>query len=527
MRELMNHKMHGERHLFKSLLAGVAVVICVMMFAMIARADVSGKVISSNVNVRSDASTSSEAVGSVQLNDKVTILDEKTGTDGKVWYKIETTGGVVGYVRSDFIKKDSDSQTDVTQTSEKTAYISSSNGANIRKEASTSSDKIATAAGNSRITIIGEAKGSDGMTWYQIKFSADGKEMKGFVREDCITFNAPVQDEEVTEIEGSLGETPSEETPTEETPTEAPSEQNPPTEAPQENTTALPGTANVKDLVLMEPDSMLENPPAGFEQVDIDGVTAWAKQDFYIIYASQGGGEPQWFLYDSVTRGYVNYSGLFAGMTANVADSGSGIPVWIIIIVVVLVVLCVGLGACCAILAMKASTKGGRRNDDDDDDYDDYDDDEDDIDDMDDDEDEVYIPKQSVAPKAVPVIMEEEDDEEDVEISVPEMNYVNQRPMTPMHTEPASVIIPEKSSAQMVDEEDDEEDDEEYFEEKAPAKKKKAGWGKKFMDFFTEEVPVEDDEDDDDYEDDEEEYDDDVAPSSDDDDDDDLDFLDL
>ncbi|MGO4996405.1 SH3 domain-containing protein [Oribacterium sp. Sow4_G1_1] len=59
-----------------------------------------------NVNVRSSASTSSQLLTSLGNNTTVSILNQTTGSDGKVWYQI-SAGGVTGYVRSDLVSTQS------------------------------------------------------------------------------------------------------------------------------------------------------------------------------------------------------------------------------------------------------------------------------------------------------------------------------------------------------------------------------------------------------------------------------------
>lgn len=67
-----------------------------------------------NVNVRAAASTSSQSLTSLGNNTAVSILNQTTGADGKVWCQI-SAGGVTGYVRSDFV------------TSQSTSYSSDAN----------------------------------------------------------------------------------------------------------------------------------------------------------------------------------------------------------------------------------------------------------------------------------------------------------------------------------------------------------------------------------------------------------------
>ena len=59
-----------------------------------------------NVNVRASASTSSQLLTSLGNNTAVSILNQTTGSDGKVWYQI-SAGGVTGYVRSDLVSTQS------------------------------------------------------------------------------------------------------------------------------------------------------------------------------------------------------------------------------------------------------------------------------------------------------------------------------------------------------------------------------------------------------------------------------------
>ena len=59
-----------------------------------------------NVNVRASASTSSQLMTSLGNNTAVSILNQTTGSDGKVWYQI-SAGGVTGYVRSDLVSTQS------------------------------------------------------------------------------------------------------------------------------------------------------------------------------------------------------------------------------------------------------------------------------------------------------------------------------------------------------------------------------------------------------------------------------------
>ena len=65
---------------------------------------VKGTVTCTSGKVRKEASTSSAFAYGVKQDEEVTIIDEKKGDDGKVWYQIKVGEGT-GYIRSDLIAK--------------------------------------------------------------------------------------------------------------------------------------------------------------------------------------------------------------------------------------------------------------------------------------------------------------------------------------------------------------------------------------------------------------------------------------
>ncbi len=366
-------------------LRGLLTVFCVaaVLFGVsfISHAEEKGSITGSNVNVRESASTSATALATLTTNDLVDVLAETTGDDGQKWYKITTASGVTGYVRSDLIKK-ATVTVNVTQTDSKTAYIAGSS-ANIRQDASTSSGRVANALGGSKVTIIGEATGADGYKWYQIEFEGNGTTMTGFIRSDLVTFEAPVQEPEVTEIEGEMGEgsEPSEEPSVSEEPSEEPSVSEEPSEMPSETgKISIPLSGNEGTFIIMEPVSAVEILPQGFEQTELqlgeEIFTVWGKGQFYVMYASVSGSEPQYYLYDAINKSFVAYTGLLKADDVAVADGEKGLNFKLIsiICVVIIVILAIALG----ILAYKLSNAGYRDDDeDDDDDY--YEDEEDEI----------------------------------------------------------------------------------------------------------------------------------------------------
>lgn len=490
----------------------VAVFYCV---SFICHADtVKGAIIGNEVNVRETAGTSATVLEKLSNNDLVDVLAETTDADGNKWYKITTASGVTGYVRSDLIKK-ATVTVDVTEVNDKTAYISSAS-ANIRQDASTSSGRVANAQGGSKVTIIGEATGADGYKWYQVEFVGNGQTMTGFIRSDLVTFQAPVQEPEITEIEGEMSEVIEE-------PSEEPSE---PVEEPSENTD-IPVSGTVSDLDIMEPVSTVEILPQGFEQTELklgdDYYTVWGKDHFYIMYASAKGGDPQYYLYDASNESYVAYTGLFtqADVAVDVEKEEEGLNFKLIsvICIVIIVILAITIG----ILAYKlANASYDEEEDDDDDEYYKRDDSEiyvdgDDDDEEDDEEDDEYVDFSG----DMEIISGQVADEEAVyeepvyETSAGNATYEDVLE-TSVYDESAEAeyIADDSEDDEYAGQESDEEDDSDADEEELEAyevsdnkrkgkkdkkvKKEKKKMSQRFLDYFTVEVDEDDDEEDDD-----------------------------
>ncbi|MBR4083046.1 MAG: SH3 domain-containing protein [Lachnospiraceae bacterium] len=185
-----------------------AVVMMVVIFAMSAMNvwAAEGKVTASAAKIRKDASTSSEAVGSATNGQTFTIVGEKTGGDGKVWYQITFDGDKTGYIRSDLMKKtedtgntgnDGNSGTTVpTAQVENLQPVSASivgNTVRVRSDATTEGSTIvANVVKDSVVTITGRATDSQNKIWYLVSFSSDSGEVKGFIREDFLSVSGTI-----------------------------------------------------------------------------------------------------------------------------------------------------------------------------------------------------------------------------------------------------------------------------------------------------------------------------------------------
>ncbi len=566
----MKKRMNGmgkRMKVWKGLLTVCCIFTVALCISFVSHAVSTGTVRNDGVNVRSQASTTASTVTTLAINSTVTITEEVNGTDGYVWYKVTTSNGIIGFIRSDLVTKSTEGDTttnnntttNVTDVDDKTAYISGSN-ANIRQEASTSSGRVANARGGSEVTIVGETTGTDGYKWYKIEFVGNGNTMTGFIRSDLVTFEEPTQDPEVTEITGEMGEGNSEEP---ESPEEPDNSEIPDTSEvpPVEEETTIPVTANIDDLQILEPNSALEILPQGFEQTELqlgDNVyTVWGKDNFYIMYASVNDGTPQYYLYDAQNKGYVAYTGLLTNADVAVSEEEAGLNYQLIAIICIVVIVIMAMVV--GILAYKLANS---RYDYDDEDYDDDDDDEDDDDEDDDDEDEdddMFIelsldgemPKKSSSVASVIVPQAEGATEEDVvetegQETIPQdtttvagsiweeveaetasnQQQASEETVASDDVNTFSIDLPENAvSERYVDasepvyeelsyetessEEEDElsyeEDEEEVVESRKDKKKKeKKKFGRRFLDYFT--VEEEDDDEEYDEDDDDEDY---------------------
>lgn len=221
-----------------SMLYGAVVIVLALMmvlfwngFTMVARADSKGTVTASSARIRQEASTSSTAVGSVQSGATVTITGETTGADGKTWYQVETSDGTKGYIRSDLVKKTDGGSTtntnltvnpsvEVTQVEPIEATVAGGSIVRVRTDASTSDSSgiITTVANGTKVTVSGQAAGTDNMTWYLVSFYSNDTVVKGFIRSDFLTLSGevkPVDTSTPAEGDGST-ETPETQEPVEE-----------------------------------------------------------------------------------------------------------------------------------------------------------------------------------------------------------------------------------------------------------------------------------------------------------------------
>ncbi len=149
-------------------------------------------VIPAVANIRTYASTNGDIRSKLSQGTEVTIISEKTGDDGRKWYKISYTfngAGMEGYIRSDLLKMggSSSGNTNSNSGSSGNSGSSSSGGvAQVMSYASPYADVRTTLANGTKVSIIKEVNGEDGEKWTKISFTQDGKRVEGYVRSSIL-----------------------------------------------------------------------------------------------------------------------------------------------------------------------------------------------------------------------------------------------------------------------------------------------------------------------------------------------------
>ena len=196
------------------IVAAVLLVLFGKQFALTVFAS-TGKVTSTTANVRSSASTSSDAVASLSKGDTVEIKSQTTGTDGYVWYEITVNATTTGWIRSDLVEitdgttpAANGNTTTTTTTTTTTPPTANADGitavepvsgtttadVNVRADASTNSEIVAKANNGLTLTVTGTKQGTDGNTWYYLSFTKDGVSTTGYIRSDFVRLSGDLKE---------------------------------------------------------------------------------------------------------------------------------------------------------------------------------------------------------------------------------------------------------------------------------------------------------------------------------------------
>ena len=141
------------------------------------------------VNIRSYASTGADIRSKLSAGTTATVVSEKTGSDGKKWYKIsyQLNGTTMeGYIRSDLVTLGATANTSGSSGSNSSGSSSSGNTASggvaqVRSYASPYADVRATLENGTKVAIVKEKTGEDGQKWTKISFTQNGEKVQGYV----------------------------------------------------------------------------------------------------------------------------------------------------------------------------------------------------------------------------------------------------------------------------------------------------------------------------------------------------------
>ncbi|MCI8418441.1 MAG: SH3 domain-containing protein [Lachnospiraceae bacterium] len=139
-------------------------------------------VIPTVANIRTYASPNGDVRSKLSAGTVVSLISEKTGDDGKKWYKISYSlngATMEGYIRSDLLTLGGTTTTPTTPTNP--TPPSSGGVAQVRSYASPYADVRTTLSNGTKVSIIKEVTGEDGEKWTKISFNQDGKRVEGYV----------------------------------------------------------------------------------------------------------------------------------------------------------------------------------------------------------------------------------------------------------------------------------------------------------------------------------------------------------
>lgn len=142
-----------------------------------------------NINVRKEPVTG-ELVCQLSTGYSVTISEEALGSDGHQWYYITFTYNNTlqsGYIRSDFITVEKTAEVPLEQENQ-SGKLGVIKGTSVRiRETAVNGTVIGQLHTGHEVAISSEVKGSDNYTWYEITFTYNNEQKKGYIRSDFIT----------------------------------------------------------------------------------------------------------------------------------------------------------------------------------------------------------------------------------------------------------------------------------------------------------------------------------------------------
>lgn len=231
MKMRKNERISGRgRHSMRMFAVLGAALFLIWCDPMVSRAEATGTVIPSSVNIRKEPAPDSEVIGST-TGGKVITIKGKVDASGYTWYQVYVQGDTLGYVRADMVKEKGDGDIPTVsapsgggsdasleggsesgesgesasgggaqvQAQEEMAkqYGTTSVQTKVRPDPSTSNNPVESIAPGTQVVVSGQSEGSDGKTWYYVTFTgSNGSEKTGYIRSDLLELGEMLQAEE-------------------------------------------------------------------------------------------------------------------------------------------------------------------------------------------------------------------------------------------------------------------------------------------------------------------------------------------
>ena len=229
--------------------AAICSVLFLWVFIPQYAAAATGTVTASSANIRAGADIGSTAVASVRQNAELEVVEQVTGSDGKIWYKVIVDANTTGYVRSDLISVSgtvptgSNTGTNNNTTTNNNTNTGNNNTVNtnvtvntsgvtevqpvgasvngsqvrVRADSNTNSNIVTTLSQNTAVTVTGTKPGNGSDVWYLVNFTVGSKEVTGYIRSDFITLSGELlpPEEQTEDPADTPGDTPNEPDPPE------------------------------------------------------------------------------------------------------------------------------------------------------------------------------------------------------------------------------------------------------------------------------------------------------------------------
>lgn len=183
-----------EKRLMKSILSFIAAG--VLTIGMAISAFSSNVVVEEDeIRIRAEASSDGQVVTNGTKGEKFEIIETVAGTDGQIWYKINTNVGLVGYVRGDLVTVEQTEEVSsqvpapIEAMPETPAKINGNAAVNIRSGAGKTYNLVAQLDPDTAIVLIGQTTDSAGNVWYQFRY--DSENVEGYVRGDLVSVEFP------------------------------------------------------------------------------------------------------------------------------------------------------------------------------------------------------------------------------------------------------------------------------------------------------------------------------------------------